>query len=150
MLCTKVEITFPCSKQDWENICSIHSLMGESNAISQGAKFVQAVKSLVNPEEKALRTANGSMSSETPLIDIMAKKGLGGRINMTEKVLECVRDNPGILARDCAKKVSEEYHLPYINVENLIQCLSYSKRQRKLNRTRSHEVGETGRLFLID
>jgi hypothetical protein len=143
-----VKISFPCSEQDWQKLVTIRSIMyaQEEVRIECSKPQVESLSSV--EEEEIFRKLNGSPSSKTPLIDVMAKNGVGS-LSISGKVVECVRDNPGIFADDCAKKISEEYHIPIQRVTNTINTLSYSKSQRKLNRRKCDE-SEPGRLTLLD
>jgi hypothetical protein len=141
-----VKISFPCSELDWQKLVAIRSMTQEGVAFHSKSKPIAQVESLSSTEEKILRAMNGSLSSETPLIDMMTKKGVGVKVNMRTKIIECVQDNPGISWKDCARKVSEQYNITIDRIISTINNLSYPKDKGMLIRTLS-ENGEPGKLY---
>jgi len=101
----KVEITFPCSQEDWEQLCKLHMQSQQTpiltgNAGERGAAFERM---------------------ETPVLDAMREAGLG-KINLSALVRDMVSESPGILFDDVIAAVLEK-HPDRFCTSQVYQCL---------------------------
>ncbi len=116
-----VEVTFPCSEEDFNRLMQIRALAG-------GLRVTEApqVQELTDKEESVLRSINGT-DSETPLLDILAKQGVGGKVNMTQLCADYIAKHPGVSVVKCADAVAREYNLNASQLRNILHSQSYKK-----------------------
>ena len=113
-----VEVTFPCSEEEWKRVLTIRSLAG-------GMVAVTRVQELTDKEESVLRSANGT-DSETPLLDIMAKQGLG-KVNVSQVCSDYVSSHPGVPIKECVHTIATQYGLDPTKVQNIVHTGCYAK-----------------------
>jgi len=124
-----VEVTFPCSEDDFNRLMQIRALAGGiyiADAQQRVAELAELAE-LTDSEELVLRTANGT-DSETPLLDLMAKQGVGGKVNITQVCADYISKHPGVSVWNCAREVASLHNLPASQVRAILHSSSYSKK----------------------
>lgn len=144
----KVEITFPCSNDEFMEVRDLYhkvsSLDKVEGVLSEygiyedaqkqpNVRVFRTIERTSRKEEQVLKSLREEEKEEefaTPVIDAMEAAGLG-RINISEKVRDYIRDNPGKSRSEIADTLVEKYNSRVTKVQ-FINSIKFQLRRKNI------------------